>query len=79
MAKQRLTFFGFPLAEISKKTGLPTTTIWRHLNGKRKISAEFAKKYAHGCGIPLSSLRPDLWPPESVSEANLPASIINKE
>ena len=35
-----------------------------HCHGLRRISAESALKYHRAFGIPLSDLRPDLWPPE---------------
>ena len=58
-------FFGFPLALVARKTKLPTVTVWRHATGVRKISAEIAILYYETLGIPLSELRPDLWPPEA--------------
>lgn len=38
--------------------------VFDHCQGKKRISAESALKYHQAFGIPLSDLRPDLWPPE---------------
>ena len=42
------------------------SVVFLHCKGMRSISPESAKKYSKAFGIPLSELRPDLWPPESV-------------
>lgn len=39
------------------------TTVWQHCCGVRRVSPESAVKYQKSLGIPLSELRPDLWPP----------------
>ncbi len=44
--------------------GQPFVTVFYHCRGFRQISAESALKYHKALGIPLSDLRPDLWPPE---------------
>ena len=44
-------------------SGLSFQEIADRCRGSRLISAESAVKYSHGLGIPLSELRPDLWPP----------------
>lgn len=38
--------------------------VYDHCQGKKRISAETAVVYHDAFGIPLSDLRPDLWPPE---------------
>lgn len=60
--KKKITFFGFWLDEASKKSGVPFSTTFRHATGQRRISAEFAVRYHEALGIPLSAMRPDLWP-----------------
>lgn len=65
---QKQFFHGFSISEVSNATQLPRVTIWRHATGKRQISAEYALIYSEKLGLPLYQLRPDLWPPEPVSE-----------
>ncbi len=43
--------------------GISLYSIYRHCQGN-KITAEAAVLYSNAFGIPLSELRPDLWPPE---------------
>lgn len=69
--KTNLLFLGLPLSYVAKATKLPATTVWRHATGARKVSPELAIQYSRSLGVPLSKIRPDLWPPEpapSVSE-----------
>ena len=62
--KKKQNFFGYSPFEVSRLTGISYTDVWRHANGKRKISAEFAMRYHTALGIPLWMMRPDLWPEE---------------
>ncbi len=50
------------MAAITK--ALSHQTLFLHCRGLQKISAETAVVYHKAFGIPLSDLRPDLWPPE---------------
>lgn len=43
--------------------GRSLNAVYRHCKGD-KIAAESAVVYSRNLGIPLSELRPDLWPPE---------------
>lgn len=63
-------FQGKTLSDIARDSGLSTTSVWRHAHGKLKISAESALKYNKALGIPLSAMRPDLWPPELEAAAS---------
>ncbi len=55
----------FPM--LASLTGTPSWgTVFKHCHGAR-ISAESAMRYHKTLGIPLSDLRPDLWPPEEES------------
>ena len=55
---------GMSFQEIADRCSIGSrSTVLHHCKGIRIISAESAVKYAHGLGIPLSELRPDLWPP----------------
>lgn len=63
--KKKFHFFGFSVQDAAEKSGISTATISRHATGARRISAEFAVKYHDTLGIPLSAMRPDLWPPVS--------------
>ena len=64
---------GWAVAEISRKSGIPHTTLRQHLKGTRAISAEQALKYERLLDIPRSGLRPDLWPPGSPWDGERPA------
>ena len=55
---------GLTAAKASQISGIPYITILQHLKGTRGISPQLAQQYQKKLGIPLSSLRPDLWPPE---------------
>lgn len=48
--------------------------VFNHCSGQRSISAESAKRYSQALGIPLSELRPDLWPPETAQGEDSHAS-----
>lgn len=61
--------FGFPLAEIKARTGVQLGTIYRHAHGISPISPRIALKYHDALGIPLSSMRPDIWRPDVDPEA----------
>lgn len=47
--------------EISARTGIKTWTIYRHLDGSRKVSPKDAIKYERGLGISRAVLRPDIF------------------
>ncbi len=52
------------LRALAAKTGITSLgTLFRHCRGE-SLSAEMALRYHKTLGIPLSDLRPDLWPPE---------------
>lgn len=55
---------GLRIADASRMSGIPYVTIAQHVRGTRGISAVQAIKYELLLGIPLSELRPDLWPPD---------------
>ena len=55
---------GMTLSEIAFAAGFRSrSSVFQHCRGSRAISAESALKYSRALGIPLSELRPDLWPP----------------
>lgn len=55
---------GMTLSEIAFAAGFRSrSSVFQHCRGSRTISAESALKYSRALGIPLSELRPDLWPP----------------
>lgn len=66
--KKNNLFFELPICKVAGMAGMSVSTVWRHANGKRKISAEFAIRYHTALGIPLWRLRPDLWPEDQVRE-----------
>lgn len=47
--------------EISARTGIKAWTIYRHLDGSRKVSPKDALKYERGLGISKAVLRPDIF------------------
>lgn len=61
------SFYGFTITDAAARSGLPYVTVWRHFKKHRVISPEAAIRYNRFLGIPLSSLRPDLWPPAAPS------------
>ncbi len=57
---------GLTYRELTKVCGgRSLNAVYRHCKGD-KIAAESAVVYSRNLGIPLSDLRPDLWPPEEV-------------
>ena len=52
---------GLSLRAMAAKTGVPVTSVQRHCTGAC-MQPEKALAYSRGLGIPLSVLRPDLWP-----------------
>lgn len=59
---------GMTYARIAALAGFSSrSVVFLHCKGMRSISPESAIKYAKALGIPLSELRPDLWPPEGES------------
>ena len=62
-------FTELTLLEVVRLSGFPYSTVWRHVSGKRKISAEAALVYEKTLGVPREKLRPDLWPaPQEVPD-----------
>lgn len=61
------SFHGFTVKDAATLSGFPYVTVWRHLNKQRTISPEAAIRYHSTLGIPLTVLRPDLWPPAAPS------------
>ncbi len=49
--------------------GRSLNAVYRHCKGD-KIAAESAVVYSRNLGIPLSELRPDLWPPEETTSSS---------
>lgn len=66
--KEFLKEKGLSIAKASRSFNIPYPTLYQHINGHREISAEMAKQYSKIMGIPLSSLRPDLWEPDNQQE-----------
>lgn len=55
---------GMTFGEMARAAGfLSRSSVYQHCSGARSISAESAVKYSRAFGIPLSDIRPDLWPP----------------
>jgi transcriptional regulator with XRE-family HTH domain len=47
---------GLSQADITRKTGLPQSTISRHINGKKRPSAHAINLYARVLRIPMGQL-----------------------
>lgn len=47
---------GLRYTQIAALVGLPIPTVWRHINGRTKISGESALKYHNALRIPLKML-----------------------
>lgn len=59
---------GKTFQELARLTGINSrATVCQHCNGKRGISPDSARKYHQALGIPLSELRPDIWPPTATT------------
>ena len=54
--KQKRIEAGLTLRQAAEATGLTSTTIWRHENGHRKVSALAALAYHRLYGLPLEKL-----------------------
>jgi DNA-binding transcriptional regulator YdaS (Cro superfamily) len=55
---------GMTFGEMALAAGFRSrSSVFQHCSGARTISAESAMKYFRAFGIPLSEIRPDLWPP----------------
>lgn len=66
---------GMTYRKIAELCGLKSpSTVLQHCKGARSISAETAIKYSIFLGIPLSELRPDLWPPTSAAPTSTPGA-----
>lgn len=63
---QLRTKLGLSYRAMADKAGITAPAVFFHCNGKVKMSAENALKYNKAFDIPLTELRPDLWPPMGV-------------
>lgn len=55
------TFFGLTPREIAKVVGISENSVYRYLNGSRKVGTKNALKLNAVLGIPLWIMRPDIW------------------
>ena len=61
---------GLSYAQMARQADFSSrSVVFLHCTGQRSISAESAMRYHRAFGIPLSELRPDLWPPKEASHA----------
>jgi predicted transcriptional regulator len=47
---------GISPMELSRLTGLPPATIYRHLNGTRGVSSQCARKYANALRVTIDDV-----------------------
>ena len=59
--KQIFERHGLTLAEAVKR-GVPYHALYKQLRGERAVGVVCAMRYHRILGIPLSELRPDIWP-----------------
>lgn len=52
---------GLSYAEVARRTGYTTATVWKHCNGILRIGEKAALRYHARLGIPLTDLCPDLF------------------
>lgn len=65
---------GLTFRELTEACGgRSLNAVYRHCKGA-KIAAESAIIYSQNLGIPLSELRPDLWPPTSAAPSSTSGS-----
>ena len=57
---------GLTYKAMAERTGITAPSVYFHCSGKVKVSAENALKYHRAFNIPLTELRPDIWPPMGV-------------
>ena len=58
---------GLTLAEAVKR-GVPYHALYKQLKGERSVGVVCALRYHRVLGIPLSELRPDIWPGEAPAD-----------
>lgn len=59
---------GLTYAKMAMLAGFSSrSVVFLHCTGRRLISAESTLKYFRAFGIPLSEIRPDLWPPDGIT------------
>ena len=64
LIQQYRTRHGLTYGQMAEMAGFSSrSVVYLHCVNKRVISPESALKYSRALGIPLSELRPDLWPP----------------
>ena len=64
---------GLTYSQMALLAGLSSrSVVYLHCTKQRAISAESAMKYHYAFGIPLSELRPDLWPPDVTATPTSP-------
>lgn len=65
LLKKALDMRGLKVGGICREYGIPYNTVYQHVYGKRRMTADAALRYEEKLGIPRSELRPDLWPPNN--------------
>ena len=59
--KQIFERYGLTMAD-AVKAGCPYHALYKQLKGERAVGVVCALRYHKVLGIPLSELRPDIWP-----------------
>ena len=59
--KQVFERHGLTLAD-AVKLGVPYHALYKQLRGERTVGVVCAMRYHRMLGIPLSEMRPDIWP-----------------
>lgn len=66
--KQIFERYGLTLAD-AVKAGCPYHALYKQLKGERTVGVVCALRYHKVLGIPLSELRPDIWPDHRSAES----------
>ena len=68
--KQIFERHGLTLAD-AVRMGVPYHALYKQLRGERSVGVVCAMRYHKVLGIPLSELRPDIWPDKTVPDESV--------
>lgn len=68
--KQVFERHGLTLAD-AVRMGVPYHALYKQLRGERSVGVVCAMRYHKVLGIPLSELRPDIWPDKTVPDESV--------
>lgn len=68
--KQVFERHGLTLAD-AVRLGVPYHALYKQLRGERSVGVVCALRYHKVLGIPLSELRPDIWPDKTAPDESV--------